>query len=209
MDAAATTEAGRVSLQRKLLGEKRLCFRKSPKENGIKRRSRLSKDHWVLEFLLAGWFEEGGRFGRPEDAPCGCWSFQGARSQWVTFAGTEAPQCLLTDCSPCCSPQLLFPVLSGKCLGRKMGVEVVCEGREWIKERPLWERALAQLALAWGVSLIAKLWIIKPPTLSSFWMKYFSLWWKEAQGRCFNGCFWSENQIFSEWLPTPRKTSLI
>lgn len=46
MDAAATTEAGRVSLQRKLLGEKKLCFRKSPKENGIKRRSRFSTELW-------------------------------------------------------------------------------------------------------------------------------------------------------------------
>lgn len=63
--------------------------------------------------------------------------------------------------------------------------------------RNAWEGKWAERELKISFAQVrAKLWIIKPLK-----MKYFSLWWKEAQGRCFNGCFSSENQIFLNCCP--------
>lgn len=196
----ATGVAGCGSVQRfvgNYLGRKSFALGKKPRGKWNGKKEILQGEFFPGGVIWGGW-----EVGDPVAAGAP----RGPRG-WHLLALRVPSVCSLTFLHPVL-PQLVSPVLSEKSLRRKMGVELVCEGREWIKEWKAAGRAGAQLALAWGVALSAKLWIIKPPTLSCYWMKYFSLWWKEAQGRCFNGCFWSENQIFPELLPTPRKTSL-
>lgn len=210
VDAAATRGAACGSFQRfvgNYLGRKSVCFRKNPKGKWNGRKEQILQGEFWKSSWQGHWRRVGGL------GPCGCWSFRDTESQWVTFAGTEGPQCLSLTFLHAALPQLVCLVLSEKSLRGKMGVELVCEGREWIKsslcEKGPWQQEQLELSWPWtGEWHSAKLWMIKPPTLSCSWMKYFSLWWKEAQRRCFNGCFWSENKIFPELLPTPRKTSL-
>lgn len=166
---AATRDAGHGSFQRFVgyyLVRKSPCFRKKTQRKTEWKEGEDSP----RRVLLAGWFEEGGRIGTlwllelsghgvPVSDICWHWGSP-VFARWLSFMLFS-----LSSFSQCCLGNLW-------------------EGKwEWIKELEAAGMAEAQLALPWGVALTAKLWIIKPPTLSCYWMKYFSLWWKRSSGK--------------------------